>query len=1218
MTRRHGSALAALVALALLSLPIARGGTAEFKPIETGFVHTTMGITEDGAQLLIAHQAANQVAVWDVRGQKITHTLKCSEPRFVLCRGGKAYVANYGKGTITVFDRSQSWALVNELLAGGKEVKYLTAPGGKYFKNIIVACCGPSGRRRLHLVDVARDKVVHTASATRHPIANWSYDGENVVVQGEFRVFPGGVITSYPAASFLRGSATGSHSGEHAHSPLVYQVSEGPLWFSRAQVYSGIPPRPMTKKLSEPVIPDVTRPVYYSVSKKTVATRLLSVDLHKLASQPVKLPAKWTKPPLPKGYGRIDLIRFADNVFYYPVAATHGDKAYLFDYREMTKNVQQCIIDAVSEARLAEARKAAGMTATGPVKMVGAENFPKKVKEDKPIEFQLYADEVTGTFTVMQGPKGVTVSPEGVVKWTPTRADRGEQNIKIKAVVGGAIRFVRLVTEVVGKELPAVARAGEFPKTLTVGEAVEFLLYTRKVKGAFSIASGPRTISLTPEGELRWTPSDRDKGRHHIRIKAKIDGKTSYVQLATEVKPREIPGGVETALDEEGVHYIDSKWCVLATRLRRDGIFVLTEKTLVELDAGALKTVRSTQLSEQYVRIAERPDYYLAATSSELHLLEKSTLKPKRKIKLPGSGLSDLAIHPKARMCYVAITDNEGGRLNPLVASKVAWVDETRGEVQYLDRVVGDWVAVHPSGRHLFTAVHEMYREGYRWDRVAGVMPSYGNVDILLSYDISGSRVRHRHTNASPGANSSAMRMSPDGAHVAIVAGGGYRAGAPGLTGYTIAAFNASDIRTATVSYKTGAYPRDVSFHPSLPLVAGTGGGTPSLFNRKTGEALADKIDFRGYKLSSVRRVFFTPDGKRLLVESSDQKKRRALRSFALRLSAEEQQQLEGAPTVRPLPELVAPERHGERPAHAAVPLADLDGLRGARAEPMDTRGIARAYTDAVVIIKSGEGGGTGFLIGSKGYVLTCAHVVPVLGDPEVSYRSREGGRVVMQTAKAEVIATDQALDLALLKIRTARPLPVVRLDAAARLEVGEAVSTIGHPGLGRKTLDYTMTQGIISNRAREIDGRPYIQTTAAVNPGSSGSPLFDGRGNVIGLVVLKANIESTGFAVPVSRLVQFMKAHAKGGAAPAEPREPVRKPTVDPAPIVEPKDPAPKTRPAIDAAGKRKCQSWLSMAKGFAKAGKKDKAREYLERIIQEYPGSDFAVSAQALLGDL
>jgi serine protease Do len=263
----------------------------------------------------------------------------------------------------------------------------------------------------------------------------------------------------------------------------------------------------------------------------------------------------------------------------------------------------------------------------------------------------------------------------------------------------------------------------------------------------------------------------------------------------------------------------------------------------------------------------------------------------------------------------------------------------------------------------------------------------------------------------------------------------------------------------------------------------------------------------------------------------------------------------------------------------------------GARSLAMDTKEVARAFTDAVVVITSDDGSGTGFVVGSKGYVLTCAHVIPMLGDPEVSFRRVEGGNVAMKSVKATVLRMDQKRDLALLKIDAGQALPVVRLETAGKLEMGEPVSVIGNPGLGRKILDYTMTQGIVSNPVRKIEGQDFVQTSAAVNPGASGGPMFNSKGNVVGLAVLKASIENTGFAVPAEHMIAFLKscsADAPSGG---------------------------QNLPVAGGNPDRQCASWMAMADSFIKNGVPDKAREYLQKIIDTYPSSDQANTARAKL---
>ena len=154
---------------------------------------------------------------------------------------------------------------------------------------------------------------------------------------------------------------------------------------------------------------------------------------------------------------------------------------------------------------------------------------------------------------------------------------------------------------------------------------------------------------------------------------------------------------------------------------------------------------------------------------------------------------------------------------------------------------------------------------------------------------------------------------------------------------------------------------------------------------------------------------------------------------------------------------------------------------------------------------------------------------------PVVSYRVTEGQDYRIIQARAVVVRVDPEEDLALLKIKPEKPVRSVCLAVGVRAESGENVTVIGHPGLGRVTLDYTMTTGIVSNPRQVLDGVSYIQTSASVNPGSSGGPLFNSRGQVIGLVVLKGRIESAGFAVPADRLEAFLKSCAAPASSPGK-----------------------------------------------------------------------------------
>ena len=134
---------------------------------------------------------------------------------------------------------------------------------------------------------------------------------------------------------------------------------------------------------------------------------------------------------------------------------------------------------------------------------------------------------------------------------------------------------------------------------------------------------------------------------------------------------------------------------------------------------------------------------------------------------------------------------------------------------------------------------------------------------------------------------------------------------------------------------------------------------------------------------------------------------------------------------------------------------------------------------------------GSGFIISSDGYVLTNAHVVE--GADEINVKLPD-----KREFKAKVIGADKRSDIALIKI-DATSLPAVRFGDPSKLKVGEWVVAIGAP-FG---FENSVTAGIVSAKGRSLPQEnfvPFIQTDVAINPGNSGGPLFNLRGEVVGI----------------------------------------------------------------------------------------------------------------------
>ena len=165
---------------------------------------------------------------------------------------------------------------------------------------------------------------------------------------------------------------------------------------------------------------------------------------------------------------------------------------------------------------------------------------------------------------------------------------------------------------------------------------------------------------------------------------------------------------------------------------------------------------------------------------------------------------------------------------------------------------------------------------------------------------------------------------------------------------------------------------------------------------------------------------------------------------------------------------------------------------------------------------------GSGFIIDKEGYIITNNHVVEKAEQIKVKLSDKK-------EYDAQVIGTDPKTDLALIKIKAAGSLPVVRLGDSDKLEVGEWVVAIGNP-FG---LEQTVTTGIISAKGRVIGAGPYddfLQTDASINPGNSGGPLFNLKGEVVGInTAIVAGGQGIGFAIPVNMAKGLLPQLKKG-----------------------------------------------------------------------------------------
>ena len=177
---------------------------------------------------------------------------------------------------------------------------------------------------------------------------------------------------------------------------------------------------------------------------------------------------------------------------------------------------------------------------------------------------------------------------------------------------------------------------------------------------------------------------------------------------------------------------------------------------------------------------------------------------------------------------------------------------------------------------------------------------------------------------------------------------------------------------------------------------------------------------------------------------------------------------------------------------------------------------------------------GSGFILTTDGYIVTNYHVVEDAQTVKVTlYNGDE--------YDAQYVGGDEDYDIAVIKIE-ASGLQAVTLGDSEKLNVGDRVLAIGNP-LG--DLTFSMSGGMVSsvNRTINVDGTPFnmIQTDTSINPGNSGGPLFDLRGNVVGVTTAKysgetvtgATIEGIGFAIPINDVREILSELREYGRVP-------------------------------------------------------------------------------------
>jgi YVTN family beta-propeller protein len=802
----------------------------EFQSLELLHAPTSMTIAEDGKQIYVAHDRDDLISVVETTTGKVLTTISTKRPVVMLARGDQLLVGNQGASTISVFSRSKVFEQTDEVQTGAPNMKWMSAPQGKFFKGWVLVTAEESQHvANLFFVNVPKDKH-HTVGGKKvgGGVANVSYDGKFYTVQAE--VWSGGTINEmrdFQAA--IAGKESDSPKFDGSGLGLLYQAQQGPYWFGHTLICKGHPPLPFYEEpLGRITLPDSTKNVCYGIGPDVVKCFSLGTKIEPIGEQVTSFPKEYER--MAEGADKPNQVQRYEYGFNdrHNVAATVDDKLCLYVFSEKHRKVYFNVTEPFDTSKAPAASDLAGSSAGSDVPNdssadADSTSLPPKVQVGRKVVFKLQAPEGS-TWELISGPKGAAITADGTLNWTPVKADAGAQQFKIRQKSGTKVQFVRLSTDVVDLSDLAVKSP---PAT------------TKPPKGRRPNQSSTR-------------PSD-------------------------PAPPTETPPADDTDLDDVGLHTLSDSAVGLSYSLDGSSLLVADGSQFMVLDKSGLTAVKTHEFESRYRQIFERPEYYVALAAKSIDLIDKKKLEVLKSIDVDYAQLNSMAMHPTKKLSYVGVM--KPSEKDYVLSKPVLEVNEATGDVRVLPGVYGMWLAVDPLGKRLFTGLHQIYKD----DLAFSLRDKFDHVDIVAAYDLTSDEPARASVNEQPGANGRRLVMSGDGKHVSYIAGGG-----AGGYGYAIASLAADDVSRESSRYQIEAYPQDIAYHPTLNLVACANGSKIWLFNRKTGEVESGRLDDR-LAFKDIERLYFAPGGSRLMVAHKHPSRGPVLQAVPVKLNEKEE-----------------------------------------------------------------------------------------------------------------------------------------------------------------------------------------------------------------------------------------------------------------------------------------------------------------------------------------
>jgi hypothetical protein len=282
---RFAFSIALFAALSVGSTQLAAADPELFSVLKTDDDVYAMDLTEDQKLLVLAHKDADRVTIWDILTNTEVGSIDTPAPAFVLCRGTRIYVANYGHGLVSVFDAAKQWEKVAEVKTGLENVAVLAAPGGKAFTGQLLGLCDLSKKeKQMIFVDTIKKKSAALGKGDFAGIAV-DFDGKNYFWQvnggSPARYIPG--TKSWPL--LVAGRDSPQQQGMMDTLPILRQVQPGTFWFGGDRVSKGMPPAFVGDARGQFVIGDRSKQLGYALLTDDTGHYLEAFELKGTLSQ---------------------------------------------------------------------------------------------------------------------------------------------------------------------------------------------------------------------------------------------------------------------------------------------------------------------------------------------------------------------------------------------------------------------------------------------------------------------------------------------------------------------------------------------------------------------------------------------------------------------------------------------------------------------------------------------------------------------------------------------------------------------------------------------------------------------------------------------------------------------------------------------------------------------------------------------------------------------